>query len=73
MANPFEASFDSDCPECGRTIFEGDKTFAHDGGFVCEQCAEDLDIICPECGRYKKPEYDTCFKCSEGGDELEVW
>ena len=77
MANPFAATFASECTQCGRDIMEGDTTFAHEDEFICEQCAEDAEIVCPECGKYKKPQFDACFECHEDedvtGGELDVW
>jgi hypothetical protein len=73
MANPFEASFESECAECQRTIYEGEDTFAHEDSFYCEECADDMGIVCPECGRYKKPEFDTCFHCKDDGTTVDGW
>lgn len=77
MANPFVATFDSTCDGCGGFLMEDDsKVYAHDGEYYCENCASDMKIACPECGRFKKPEYETCFKCRpESGDgaTLESW
>ena len=63
MANPFEATFDSDCGNCGELMEEGEMVFAHESIFMCEDCAEDKGIICSECGGKKNPEFDHCYKC----------
>jgi hypothetical protein len=68
MPNPFEATFNSHCIECGNDIFNGDKVFADRGKFICEFCAEDLNVIC-ECGNYKKPDFETCYKCYKKNNE----
>lgn len=75
--NPFRTKFSSTCQaQCDTPVQEGDLMFAHAGGFVCEECAYSLDIICPECGSYKKPEFALCFNCKDDeeviGDEIEM-
>lgn len=65
MANPFPARFRSGCDECGRIIEAGDELYVDDNAFICKACAKDADIVCPKCGHYKKPEYETCYNCHE--------
>ena len=65
MSNPFPNHFDSTCDSCGDDIFEGDLVFVIDDQFVCEDCADANDNICPECGNFKKEEYEFCFECNE--------
>ncbi len=63
MPNPFLARFDSDCADCGGTMFENDdEVFACEGEYVCRDCAEKRGNVC-ECGQYKKSEFETCFEC----------
>ena len=70
MANPFPANFDSTCQDCGDTVAEGDDMFAHDGQFICENCAGSNDLVC-KCGQYKKEEFDTCYACHEDEQDNE--
>ena len=65
MSNPFPAKFDSTCDSCDDPISEGDATYAVDGDFACETCADANGNVCPECGEYKKEEYDTCYNCKD--------
>lgn len=67
--NPFPARFDSTCNSCGDPIHEGDLTYAVDGQFVCQNCAEVNGNVCPECSNYKKEEYDTCYECHQEMEE----
>lgn len=70
MANPFIATFDSECGNCAGYMSEGDdKVYAHNGIFVCEECAELLKIICPDCDGYKNPDHDLCYKCAMSAPE----
>lgn len=40
----FTASFDSDCADCGRFIFEGDQIRSDgDGGWLCTECGTEED------------------------------
>lgn len=71
MSNPFPARFDSDCQSCGDTVEEGELMFAVDGQFICEECAEEGGNICPNCGNFKKEEFDLCYTCHEKGSEVE--
>lgn len=64
MSNPFPAKFDSECNNCADFIEEGEKTYAHENAFVCHKCAEELALICPDCGSYKNPDYDLCYRCN---------
>ena len=61
MANPFETKFDSTCGGCDDVVPEGDYMYAHDG-FFCEECAEDMKIVC-KCGQKKKPDFEKCYDC----------
>lgn len=63
MANPFNVKFDSDCHDCGNTVEEGNQMFAHAGGFICEDCAENALVVC-ECGGYKKADFALCYECT---------
>lgn len=62
MSNPFSAQFESRCNLCDERIEEGEDVFATDEGFICQDCAENSNYVC-ECGNFKKPEYETCYKC----------
>lgn len=62
--NPCPAFPNTICEGCGEEIEEGDDVFFHEDEKLCEQCAEQLDIVC-DCGQYKKPEYETCYECKE--------
>lgn len=65
MANPFEnVRTASECYNCEDIVTKGELMFAHDGEFICEQCAIDLGCVCG-CGDYKKPEYETCYNCRD--------
>jgi hypothetical protein len=46
------AYYDTECCECGDEIASG------------EDCADENNIRCPECGGQKKPQYDTCYECN---------
>lgn len=73
MANPFNVKFDSTCVSCDETVPEGDEMFAHEGQFICGECAESEDVIC-DCGSYKKSGLDECFSCmnkkSDDADDM---
>lgn len=62
MSNPFPSSFESDCLGCGDRIFEGDDMYAHDGQFMCKECADGEGVVCG-CNAYKEPHEDECYKC----------
>ena len=62
MANPFESNYDNNCNSCGDKVYAGDDMYAHEGIFICENCAQLEDLIC-ECGNYKKAEYESCYEC----------
>lgn len=66
MANPFPNRFDSQCDKCGETIFQDDSVYAFEDEFYCEYCAEEMEIVCPECGGFKKPTFEFCFDCNQG-------
>lgn len=66
MANPFERKFDGQCDRCGDHLLEGDMTYAHEDEFMCYSCADELNIVCG-CDEKKKPEYDECYDCHQGG------
>ncbi len=65
MSNPFNSKFDSVCGSCGDEIYERDLVYVVDDLFVCRNCAEDRDRVCPECGDYKGEDFDTCFGCNQ--------
>ena len=62
------AFFDTECCDCGETIFKGDDIYFCDDGKLCESCADDREMIC-DCGEQKKPDYDSCYSCHQA--ELE--
>lgn len=62
--NPFEAKFSSMCTDCEMTVEEGDMMFSDSGDFICQDCADERDIIC-ECGNYKKPDFEQCYECRQ--------
>jgi hypothetical protein len=70
MSNPFYAHFNSRCQCCGDDVLEGEECFAYEDEFICKECAEEANIVCPECGNFKKPDYDTCYECYEENKEL---
>lgn len=65
MPNPFPSKFNSECQNCQNHVDRGDSMYAHDGMFICQYCAEEGDLICPECKAYKKEQFKTCFSCKQ--------
>jgi hypothetical protein len=63
MSNPFTSKYDGACQGCGDRVLKDDYMFGHEGLFICMQCAEDEEIVCPDCSEYKKPEFDKCYNC----------
>lgn len=68
MANPFPAHFESTCDSCGESMYEGNKVYAVDGQFYCEDCADANGNVC-DCGAFKKEGYAECFACHELEEE----
>ena len=64
MANPGKAFHNTHCDGCSDLIPEGDSVFFTDDGNLCEECAEEGDFVCPDCGEAKKSEYRACYGCS---------
>lgn len=62
------ANFACDCCDCGERIDKGDDIWFCDEGKLCEGCADEREIICPDCGGHKKPDYETCYGCKEGDE-----
>lgn len=54
-----------ECEECGDTIQVGDPIYFLDDIKICENCAEDASIVCPECGGQRKPEFPKCYECQD--------
>lgn len=57
------AFYDTECEVCGSPILEGDGIWFSDDGKLCEDCADEQEVRCPECGGQKKPDYDMCYEC----------
>ena len=72
MANPFETLFDGSCDSCFSDTLEGEMMYAHEGSFICEDCASYAHLIC-ECGNYKKEHFTKCFKCHENEEEIKSY
>lgn len=62
MPNPFPSKFNSSCQNCDNHVDRGDSMYAHDGMFICQDCAVEGFLIC-DCGNYKKEQFKTCFNC----------
>lgn len=67
MPNPFFVKFDSRCQSCGEKVEQGDKMFAMDHQFICEECTPEENIC--ECGNFKKAFYYSCYVCSKDTSE----
>ena len=69
MANPFRSKFKSSCGWCDTEVSEGDDMFAHEGEFICIECAVEANLVC-ECGNYKKEAFNTCYSCAMDGRDI---
>lgn len=62
MPNPCEAFKGVKCDDCAEEVGEGEPLFMTDEGKLCRSCAHKGDYVC-ECGKFKKPQYGTCYAC----------
>lgn len=73
----FGGMYIAECDNCGDELatessWEDAKATAEDDGMVfvegqnlCKTCAEEEGYKCPECGNFKKPNYETCYDCNQ--------
>lgn len=65
------ANYDCVCCDCSEPIAKGDDIWFCDDGKLCEGCADAREVVCPECGAQKNPDYETCYSCKISAEEAE--
>lgn len=61
--NPFISEKETTCDHCNLSVEKGEFLYDDHKQFVCEDCAEEREIICPQCSVYKKSDQEFCKKC----------
>ncbi len=61
------AHYETDCAKCYRYIAQDDPVWINEEGKFCTTCAVKKGIDCPQCHGTKKPQFEVCWDCKQGG------